>query len=160
MPGDPVDSADGSPEGASDLGPRHRSITRSTTKKRSKVKAKLRNAIAGGVGAASIRVNAMLARDEYELVYAPWLAERADQYGIAEPAANIVARRTGTDESVNPDVADLVDLAIAVFAYVSKSLHRRFQLRRDISEGKVPAPVVVDAPDMQRDEEPADVPVG
>jgi hypothetical protein len=146
-----ADYEDFSPDGRKDPGRAHRSDIRSTTKQRASTKRRLKRSIAASFGGATLRVNRMLARDQVELEYGPWVAAEDEKHGIAEPVAGLLSRRMG-EGATSPDIADVIDALIAIAAYVSNSLSRRFELRRAVAAGEI---VVPPAPPPD-DDEPAD----
>lgn len=64
-----------------------------------------------------------------------WLADEQDVAGISKPAAGLLARRSSTMGGGNPDLADLIGLAIGVTGYVLKQLGKLRLMRKATRAG-------------------------
>lgn len=85
----------------------------------------IRSAVIGGTEAAhEFLVHDPVAKDVELLV-----ADDEDADGIAQPGARLLARRL-TSGINNPDLADGIELAIAVGAYIAKQLRKLQAVRR------------------------------
>lgn len=140
-----------SPE-MSDDSPRPSSSKSGGSRGSSRVEAKaLREGIKVAVAGIGAGLHRYLVRDEYAQAVGVGLADEQDQEGIATPAAKIAGRRMGPG-IVSPDVADGIELAVAVAGYLMKQLEKLTQARRLRASG---ATVTGFQPDMaQGPEEP------
>lgn len=130
-PPDPDDDAFGS--GWPDAEPEDQEPTkkpRGSSRESFASQAEMRDALAEGVRALTLKANDVLSRDELERdVYGAWIASEEEAAGIAGPAASIAARR-GVASAASPDLADLIHLGWVLGIYVGRQVSIRFQLRR------------------------------
>lgn len=89
----------------------------------------LREHIATAIDVATGIAHEFLARDELAKSVQLWIADEQDRDGISAPTASILARR-GVMEGATSDVADVIQLGIALGGYAFKQLAKMRTINR------------------------------
>lgn len=89
----------------------------------------IREGIRAGVISVAAGLHRWLARDEYDQAVSLYVADDQDAEEISKPASSLIVRRMGPGV-MSPDIADAIDLGIAVAGYVSKQVQRWLYARQ------------------------------